>query len=268
MYSIGQFSRLTRLSVKMLRHYDEIGLLQPDATNDDTGYRYYGHQALEKARIICALKELDLPLKVVGEMTSQLHDDADLVSFLRSHRLEIERRIEHLRTVRNTLEALIISAEVSKAAAADRSQQICERVLGPTLFAGVRMRGQYDQIRQAFATVGRRAGLKILGPATGLYYDDEHREDDADFEGGFSVKAPVQHKDVNCRNLEGGKALTLRHVGPYATIHTSYARLLQELTRLGVTPLRPSREVYIKGPGMIFTGNPKAYQTEIQFLLG
>lgn len=60
--SIGQFARLTGLSIGALRHYDELGLLVPAEVDRATSYRRYRRAQLERARSIARLRELDLPL--------------------------------------------------------------------------------------------------------------------------------------------------------------------------------------------------------------
>ena len=64
MYSIGQFSLMTRLSVRTLRKYHENGLLIPDYTDEETGYRYYGEQSIERAQVITGLRSLDFSLNL------------------------------------------------------------------------------------------------------------------------------------------------------------------------------------------------------------
>ena len=54
------------------------------------------------------------------------------------------------------------------------------------------------------------------------------------------------------------------HQGPYETLGRSYQRVLEYIKTQGHETQLPTREVYIKGPGMIFKGNPKKYLTEIQ----
>ena len=68
MLKIGEFSRLSRISVRMLRHYDEIGLLAPDTVDPETGYRYYSEEQLAAASRITALREMDFSLAAIGEM--------------------------------------------------------------------------------------------------------------------------------------------------------------------------------------------------------
>jgi hypothetical protein len=60
---IGRFSRLTGVGVKALRHYDEIGLLVPAAVDDDTGYRFYSADQVDRAEAIRLLRRLDMPLE-------------------------------------------------------------------------------------------------------------------------------------------------------------------------------------------------------------
>lgn len=68
MLKIGEFSKLSRISIRMLRHYDEIGLLTPEETDPFTGYRYYSaYQRFEAGRIT-ALKEMGFKLCDVAEL--------------------------------------------------------------------------------------------------------------------------------------------------------------------------------------------------------
>ena len=66
--SIGEFSRRSRLSPKALRLYDEIGLLAPSRVERHSGYRYYTAPQLERARLVAALRRLDVPLADVARL--------------------------------------------------------------------------------------------------------------------------------------------------------------------------------------------------------
>jgi len=63
--SIGDFSLMTRLSIKTLRYYHEVGLLEPAEVNPDTGYRYYGVEQLPTAQIIQRFRDLGMPIDEV-----------------------------------------------------------------------------------------------------------------------------------------------------------------------------------------------------------
>jgi hypothetical protein len=63
---IGRFSRLTGVGVKALRHYDEVGLLVPAAVDDETGYRFYSADQVDRAEAIRLLRRLDMPLDEIA----------------------------------------------------------------------------------------------------------------------------------------------------------------------------------------------------------
>ena len=60
--TVGDFSRATHLSVKTLRHYHQVGLLEPAAVNPDTGYRYYSAGQIPTAQVIRRLRDLEMPV--------------------------------------------------------------------------------------------------------------------------------------------------------------------------------------------------------------
>ena len=68
---------------------------------------------------------------------------------------------------------------------------------------------------------------------------------------------------VSVRTLPGGRGLTLIHCGPYDQLGRSYAKILQHKNERKLNLALPTREVYVKGPGLIFKGNPRNYLTEI-----
>jgi effector-binding domain-containing protein len=101
-----------------------------------------------------------------------------------------------------------------------------------------------------------------------LYYDGEYRPDDADLEACMPVRRPkADVPGISVRELPGGRCVSLVHKGPYDQLGRSYARVLDYIREKGYETLLPSREIYLKGPGMIFKGNPQKYLTEIQILI-
>ena len=142
-----------------------------------------------------------------------------------------------------------------------------EKVVQPMLIAGVRMKGRYCECGQGFSRIGRQFGRHISGKCFLLHYDAEFRESDADFEACMPVSKAKAAEGITVRELPGGRCGTLLHKGPYEQLGRSYARILQYIHDKGYTLIRPTREVYLKGPGMIFKGNPKNYLTEIQMLV-
>jgi DNA-binding transcriptional MerR regulator len=85
---IGTFALVCGLSVSALRHYDEVGLLRPAFVDPDTGYRRYQPGQVARARLICALRRVDLPIGAVREVLDSPADDA-LHTALRTHREQL-----------------------------------------------------------------------------------------------------------------------------------------------------------------------------------
>jgi DNA-binding transcriptional MerR regulator len=86
--SIGEFARRSRLSVKALRLYDELGVLVPARVDEASGYRYYDFAQLEGARLVAMLRQLDLPLTVIRELLAS--DPIDAADQIAAYWREVE----------------------------------------------------------------------------------------------------------------------------------------------------------------------------------
>lgn len=103
-YTVGELARLSGLTPKALRHYDQLGLLTPVALSRH-GYRLYGKDQLGEARRISRLRELDLPLETVRALLTAADDEAR--STLMGHRVRLQARDDRLHGVLHTLTHLI-----------------------------------------------------------------------------------------------------------------------------------------------------------------
>ncbi len=267
MLSIGDVSRSTGLTVKTLRHYHQRGVLVPTHVDPSSGYRYYDQRAVERAGVIKALRELDFSLDDIARILHECSDDADALQFLEQQRQVIASRMAHLRSIASALDSVIRNEKDAKTMN-DTEFSIEDKTLSPQLVAGIRTRGRFEASRGVFKRLGRAFGFGLAGKPGMLIYDEEYKPDDADFEPYFPVKRTKEvDADIHVRELAGGEALCLVHRGPYDRISRTYARLLAEFDRRGLTPRSPSREVYLKGPGMLFAGNPERYLTEVQMVV-
>jgi DNA-binding transcriptional MerR regulator len=93
MFSIGDFATLGRVSVRMLRHYDAIGLLRPARVDDHTGYRFYEAEQLKRLNRLVALKDLGFTLAQVAEIVNAKVDTGELRGMLRLRQAELAQRI-------------------------------------------------------------------------------------------------------------------------------------------------------------------------------
>jgi len=266
MFTIGEFSQITGLTVKTLRFYHEKNLLVPAAIDPATGYRSYDERNVDRARVIVALRELEFSLDDIAAILADCAEDDDLPEFLERQKTSLAERIGQLAGAVRQIDRLIHEQRRRREgdSMAKQTFEVQERELEPVLVAGMRMRGRYSDCGQAFAKLARRLARHIGGKPLCLYYDGEYREDDAEFEPCFPLRREVPVAGAAVRQLPGGRCVTLVHRGPYEQLGRSYERVLRYAKQHGYTVTLPTREVYLKGPGMIFRGNPEKYLTEIQ----
>lgn len=74
--SIGEFSQITHLSVKTLRHYHDAGLLEPAQVDPHSGYRYYATTQIPTAQVIRRFRDLGMPVREVGEVLATTDPEA------------------------------------------------------------------------------------------------------------------------------------------------------------------------------------------------
>jgi DNA-binding transcriptional MerR regulator len=130
---IGRFSRLTGIGVKALRNYDELGLLVPAAVDEETGYRFYSLDQVDKAEAIRLLRRLDMPLDEIRE-TLAAGDPAALRTALVSHQRQLAIRDAALRASRERLQRLIDGRETIMGMRSESLQAEEHRRLGIDLY--------------------------------------------------------------------------------------------------------------------------------------
>jgi DNA-binding transcriptional MerR regulator len=130
---IGRFSRLTGVGVKALRHYDEVGLLVPAAVDDETGYRFYSPDQVDRAEAIRLLRRLDMPLDEIRS-TLAADDPAALRAALVSHQRQMASRDSDLRSSIAKLQRLIDGRETIMGMRSESLQAEEHRRLGIDLY--------------------------------------------------------------------------------------------------------------------------------------
>ena len=212
MLSIGEFSIITRLSVKTLRYYHEQGLLEPDYIDSDSSYRYYRESSVEKAETVTFLRGLDFSINEIRDILGNYSEDGDLRQILEKRRACITEKINRYNEALEKIDFFMkTTADFNMN---DANGNVLEKNIDDMIFAGHRYTGRYQDLGGAFSTVGRAMGRFISGPAMSLDYDGEYMDDSADIEGGFPVSRKTDRKGVDSRVLKGGRALTIVHYGP------------------------------------------------------
>ena len=142
--------------------------------------------------------------------------------------------------------------------------EVQEKRLDTMLIAAVRMKARYSECGQGFSKIGKAFWRDIAGKCLLLHHDAEYREEDANFEACMPIRKAKEASGILVRELAGCRCVWLLHKGPYQELSRSYAKIMTYIKDHGYEIVMPTREVYHKGPGMIFKGNPKNYLTEIQ----
>jgi DNA-binding transcriptional MerR regulator len=121
--SIGSFAQTTGLSIHALRHYDEVGLLTPASVDAETGYRRYRPDQTAQARLICALRRVDLPIDVVRAVLDEPASPA-LEPALAQHRETLVGRARVLANVVRLVDQYLDQGDTMPDLTAQRLTQV------------------------------------------------------------------------------------------------------------------------------------------------
>ena len=265
MLKISDFSRLSRVSVKALRYYDEIGLLKPVEVDRFTGYRYYSADQLPRLNRIVTLKDLGLSLEEVSQLLDESQTADRTVAILRAKQVEIEQRLldgqgqltkleEWLKRMEKEVKMPAYEVVIKKV---DRQTVASVRDVIPTYGDVGRLFGE------VFGYLGSH-GANPIGPPLAIYHDGEYREQDVDVEVAVPVAGKVPgNSKVKLQELPAVSQMAcVIHKGDYGGIGQAYNAVMAWVDKNGYRVTDCNREVYLQGPGQ---GDPASYVTEIQF---
>lgn len=190
MFKIGDLSRLTQVTVKALRHYDDLGLLKPAHVDSFTGYRYYTAAQLPRLNRILALKDLGLSLEQIGQFLDADLSTEQLRALLLVKRQEVchtlEEETARLGRIEARLRQLAESATMGDDVVVKRIDAQRVASLRKTLPA----RSAIGELFRQLATYQRRHGL-VATAWTVIWHDPDFRETDVDAEATFTTDEPL-----------------------------------------------------------------------------
>lgn len=260
MISIGEFSKTTSLTVKTLRYYHDLQILAPAKIDSESGYRYYNGESFARAEKIKLLKEYGFTLNEIKNIFEKCTGDEDLADFIRKKRDDIRQKIAEYKKMEQKLNILSSYTGVRQ----NHFDHIREVQLEDIPILSLRYKGRYADMGEKIGPLYKKAGRWAKGKPFALYHDGEYREDDADIEAALEVKKLKEFPGFTARILKGGKAVCTIYKGPYGEQGQAYLKLFDYCEQKGYRPVYPLEEYFLKGPGMIFPGNPQKYLTEIR----
>ncbi len=267
MFRIGEFSRLTKTTVKTLRYYDEMGLLEPDSVDPYTGYRSYSTRQLYPLQRIVALRQAGLGVEEIRRVLAGQNVQEVLAarqSELLRERAEAEEQLSRLACILRYMQedhAMKHQATVKTLPACTVYQR--EGVVPTYAAIGTFIE---EASRECLAA---NPGLEPLNPPYAFisYLDGEYRETDARVRFAQAVKAAGQATpNVTFVALEPVEAVSVYYQGPYDGVGEAYAFALNWVEQNGYRVTGLARECYIDG--IWNKADPAEWLTEIQIPVG
>lgn len=250
MFKIADFSRFTRVSVKMLRHYDELGLLRPAHVDPDSGYRYYAADQLPRLNRVIALKDLGFGLEQIrGLLDDRLSPD-ELRGMLRLRRSELEAQLAEARHRLAQVEERL--RQIAHETGPPR-YDVVFRPVPPQLVASLRavvpddgsaIGAMFAELEDHVADQGVRAAATPLA----LFHDPEFREQGLDVEVAVPTLRPVAPCGrVTARELPGEPLVACTvYTGGYERTDEALQAILRAVAASGYCVAGPWREVYLR----------------------
>lgn len=267
MLKIGDFSKLSRISVQALRYYDDLGLLKPSQVDTFTGYRYYSASQLPRLNRILALKDLGFSLEQIGQVLNEDLTIAQLRGMLKLKRAEAEQKLGEEQERLARIEARLRQIEQENTMS---NYEVVIKKIETFQVAAIRdiapaYNQQGDLWNELYGQI-HPYQAQYAGPCLTLYYDEGYKERDVDIEVCQPVRGaiPVAGR-VKTRDLAGANVASVIHHGPFTTIGEAYTALTRWVEANGYRIVGPSREVNLQPPAQAGLQTDPNTVTEIQF---
>lgn len=263
MFKIGEFSKITQVSIRMLRYYDENGLLIPDKVDEATGYRLYSASQIEQLNRILFLKELGFGIKRMKELFAEWEPE--------NIRLELEnqkREIEYaIQNENQKLVRLQASLEDLERQELHLNTQIVIKNIPSFHVISIRRTlpdyfSEYMIWRELAEKLPDTAGMSCFT----VYHDYDYKESDVDIEACIinDGKYVLKRNDIIVRQTEAiEKSACFMVYGPYENISIAYQEFGYWLDQHPDYKMSgKNRQICHVSP--CNTEDPKEYVTELQ----
>jgi len=273
MLKIGEFSRLSQVTVKTLHHYDEIDLLKPSHVDPFTEYRYYTLDQLPRIHRIMALKELGLSLEEIAHL---LLEDLPTEQIRGMYRLKQAEAAERIRAEQARLAQIEFRLRQIEREGTMQTVDIVIKRIEPFYALTTRRRTLATRAERmvvglAIEQADKEGRLKWNGASpVEIFHEEEFRGDYNDSE----ISIPVDSSHVATVSLGDAGTLTLReipaieaaatylHQGDYPSLKEKYLFLQCWAVENGYKLSGTWRFVYHRGP--MHHVDPSEYLTELQ----
>ncbi|SFB36683.1 DNA-binding transcriptional regulator, MerR family [Acetitomaculum ruminis DSM 5522] len=264
MLKIGNFSKLSRVSIRMLRHYDDIGLLKPAQIDDFTGYRYYREDQLFVVARITALKDMGFALADIVRILEVYDDKEKIDSFLMARQRELEQQAKEMEYKLMLLDTARKRLRKEPKMSFDVTVKTIPERYAATVHMVV---PHYEDEGVAWNMMGEcKEPLIPADPCYAIaeFLDDEFKEENVEIIVSMAVKGKYQDTEhVKFMTLPEVKVASCIVKGSYDQMGEAYATVVSWIKSNGYKMNGPMFNIYHVSPGQ--TQNPEEYVTEACF---
>lgn len=260
-YKIGLFAQMNKVTIKTLRHYDDIGLLKPARIDENNGYRYYTSAQLPTLHQIIALRQMGMTLDEIAKVQKGM----SVENLLMRKRAELMRVIAEETMKLSQVEYYLSNKEKNS------DYHVILKKIPEVIVASKRIRiSNYEALNEEAPKMGHEmevAGCVCAIPeyCFNLYHDEEYRGENIDVE----ICEAVTEMKKDTKTLKFKKmphvetAACVLHKGSYENLPKAYSALIQWMEENEFVAIEGPRESYIDG---IWNKDSKEeWLTEIQF---
>lgn len=247
---IGRFSRACRLSLKALRHYDELGLLRPARVDASSGYRYYSRTQARTAIAIGLLRSLGVPLPAIRALLDAPTDEA-IARLLAAERDRLEREVARGRDALRSIERIMREGDLLPYDVAIRE----ERARLVLAVRGVTSVERHVEETTALvrALLARLDALPYgwSGPIIGLLPGVGESDVIPVALCAEIPRDPGPIEGAEVEELPGGLVAVTTHIGAFEEMGLAYHALFASAQERGHEPAGPIREIYVRDPDVV-----------------
>ncbi len=263
LFTIGEMAKLFGINAKTLRFYDENGLVKPEYTDPQTGYRYYSTQQFERLNTIKYLKALHMPLAKIKQFFENKDID-QMIDILKEQEKEVERQKRELERIGLKIEGRLKQLSDAASTVYDQVEvkYLPERKLA-VLRTEIPISDDLEYpIRQLELETQLEAAM-FLGKV-GVSVSEEHLAERRfhEFSSIFVVLEPEDSYEGEGAVLPAGSYLTLRYCGTHTQSEKYYHNLFDYMERNGYRLNGASVEITLVDSGI--TNDPARFVTELQ----
>ena len=264
MLKIGEFSKLSRVSIRMLRHYDDIGLLNPVYIDNFTGYRYYSPEQLPVVGRITALRDMGFTLASIVKILEIYEDREQLDMYLADRQLELKEIME---TTGHQMRLLDTARERLRKEQ-NMSYDVSIRTIPERYAATVHMTiPHYEDEGMVWQVLNEETGPLNITPAepclvAAEYLDDEYKEENVELIAWKTVKgSDPDTEHVKFKTLPAVKVASCMVKGGYEQMPEVYGAVISWVNDNGYECTGPMFNIYHVSPHE--TQNPDEFVTEV-----